>query len=238
MGVASRPPQDHVELIGQGPFGFRVVQVEPRHQAVPRLGVRNRVEDRVAGEQRISRKIHLRDQPCDEGGAEEREVNVRRPPGVGVVAPRIRGGLDGHEPIPPVRVGGAPAAAAEVGVERGRVVVDLVAVPSGRVGLPDLHERVRQRPAVGVHDPAEDDDPLSQRLPVMLPGQIVVHGSDLLMPVHGAGDLRQRMGQRYQRTLGRPQRRGAVLRMEVGRLLHGFIAFVSGVLVHAVVVPS
>ena len=238
MGVASLPPQDHVELIGQSPFRFRIFKVQSGYQPFPRPFVRNRVEDRVAGEQRISRKIHLRDQPCDEGGAEEREVNVRRPPGVGVVAPRIRGGLDGDEPIPPGRVGGAPASAAEVGIERGRVVVDVVAVASGRVGLPDLHERVRQRPAVGVHDPAEDDDPLSQRLPVMLPGQIVVHGSDLLMPVHRAGDLRQRVGQRQQRARGRPQHRRAILRMEVGRLLHGLVAFVSGVLVHGVVVPS
>ena len=83
------------------------VQVELADQALARLRVGHRVEDRVEGEQRIAGEVHLRDQPRQEGRPEQREVDVRRAPGVGVVAPGIGAGLDGDELVGAVGVGDA-----------------------------------------------------------------------------------------------------------------------------------
>ena len=56
------------------------------------------------GEQRIARKIHLRHEALREGVAEQGEVDVGRPPGVGVVAPGIGAGLDRDEPVVALRI--------------------------------------------------------------------------------------------------------------------------------------
>ena len=111
------------------------------------LRVGHRVEDRVLREQRVTGEVHLGHQPLRERPAEQREVDVGRPPGVEVVPPRIGTRLDRDEPVPAVGVGHAAAGAVEVGVERCRVVVDLVRVPAGRVRLPDLDQSVSDRPA-------------------------------------------------------------------------------------------
>jgi hypothetical protein len=46
------------------------------------------------------------------------------------------------------------------------VLVDLVHVAPGGIGLPDLDQRVAQRPAGLVEDAPRDDDALAQRLAV------------------------------------------------------------------------
>ena len=43
------------------------------------------------------------------------------------------------------------------------MLVDLVEIAAGRVGLPDLEQRVPYRPAVVVEDATGDDDPLAER---------------------------------------------------------------------------
>ena len=54
------------------------------------------------------------------------------------------------------------------------MLVDLVPVAAGGVRLPDLDERAADRPAVLVEHAAGDDDPLAERLAVVLPRQVVV----------------------------------------------------------------
>jgi len=100
------------------------------------------MEDRVELEQRVAREVHLCDEAVRERPPEQGEVDVGRPPGVVVVAPRVLAGPNGDEAVASFVVGEAAAGAAEVGIERGRVVVDLVAVATGGVRLPDLNERV------------------------------------------------------------------------------------------------
>jgi hypothetical protein len=73
-------------------------------------------------------------------------VNVVRPPGIVVIAPRIRAGLDGQEAVAAGFVGRAAAAAEEIRVERSLVLVGLVDVAAGRIRLPDLDQRVADRP--------------------------------------------------------------------------------------------
>ena len=129
------------------------------------LRIAHGVEDRVVREQRVAREVHLGDEPLRERAPEQREVDVRRPPGVRMVPPRVGAGLDCDESVapsasvrqrpPPLKFGSSGAGA-----------VDVVAVAAGGVGLPDLDERVAHRTAVLLDHPAADDDPLAQRPPV------------------------------------------------------------------------
>ena len=50
----------------------------------------DRIVDRIEREQRVAREVHLRDDALRERRAEHREVDVRRPPRVHVVLPRVR----------------------------------------------------------------------------------------------------------------------------------------------------
>jgi hypothetical protein len=151
---------------------------------------------------------------------------MRGPPGVQVVAPWVGARLDRDEPVAALAVGQAPAGAVEVGVERGVVVVDAVVVAAGRVGLPDLQERVRDRPPVGIEDPAGEDDPLAERGGAVAAGQVRVRGGDPLGAEQRAGDLGEALGQEGGAALGGaqeggPVRRGVERRVHPGRPLVG-----------------
>src|SRR3712207_5411734 len=88
--------QHDVPLEGQRPVVLRALQGVPADRPVPCDG-RDGVEDRVLAEQRVVREVHLGDQTLGERAAEQAEVDVRGPPGVVVVAPRVGAGLDRHE---------------------------------------------------------------------------------------------------------------------------------------------
>ena len=60
-----------------------------------------------------------------------------------------------------------------------------VLVAAGRVGLPDLDQGVRDRPAVAVEHPAGHDDPLADGLARVLGGQVGVGGDDPSRPSSG-----------------------------------------------------
>ena len=125
----------------------------------------HRLEDRVEVEQRVVGKVHLGDQPGSDGRPHQREVDVRGPPGVGMVAPWIGPGLDGHEPVFAVAVGAGLADPEEVRIERRRERgLPPVHVAAARVGLPDLDQRVRDRITVLVEHSARDDAALADRL--------------------------------------------------------------------------
>src|SRR5258705_889822 len=98
-------------------------------------------------------------------------MNVRRPPGVVVIAPRIRTGPDRHEPVTSLLVRECSPRAREVPIERRRVSVDAVRVAAGRVGLPDFDERLRNGPSVLVEHSSFDDDSLAERLAPVLTRQ-------------------------------------------------------------------
>src|SRR4029079_11248380 len=102
---------------------------------------------------------------------EDREVDVVRAPGVRMVLPRIRAGLDRHEPVAALVVGQAAARAAEVGVEPRIVVVHLVRVPAGGVRLPDLDQLPTERLPVAPEDTPTQDHSLAERVARVLAGQ-------------------------------------------------------------------
>src|SRR5437773_2146742 len=98
---------------------------------------------------------------------------MRRPPGVAMVLPGVGAWLDRDEAVAALGIGQATPSPGEVRVQRCRVLVVLVEVTSGRVGLPDLDDRVAHRPPVAVQHPTGDDDPLSDGLAGMLPGKVM-----------------------------------------------------------------
>src|SRR5207302_1795617 len=65
-GIAAA--QHDVEAVGERPLRNGVGPVEHRDQANARFLLGDRVVHRVVLEQRVSRKIHLRDQPREERG--------------------------------------------------------------------------------------------------------------------------------------------------------------------------
>ena len=94
--------------------------------------VRDAGEHRVVRQQRIAREVHLRHHAREERLAEEREMDVRRPPGVVVVAPGILARADGDEAVAALGVGDGAPGAGEVRVERRVVLVGLVRVAARR----------------------------------------------------------------------------------------------------------
>src|SRR5262245_11104174 len=126
------------------------------------------IEERVAG------KVHLRDEALTEGTAEHGEVNVGWAPGIVVVGPRVGAWLDRDEPIRAICPAQAPAGAREVGIERRRMVISRMRIPTRCVRLPCLEQHTRYWAAGRVEHAAVHDDPLTKRFAAMLAGEIVI----------------------------------------------------------------
>ena len=122
-------------------------------------------------------------------------MNVRRTPGVGVVAPRIRARLDGDEAVIALAVGEDAARAQEIRIERRRMIVARVAIAARRIGLPDLHQRVRHAAAVFIQHPAGHDDALALRRLGKMQRQVVIGLADRVVAVDGSGQFAERMRQ-------------------------------------------
>src|SRR5436190_6341129 len=141
-------------------------------------------------------------------------MDVRRSPGVVVVAPGIWARLDRDEPIAALPIGQAAPGARKVGVKRPGPAVPPVVIAACRVRLPHLDKRAPQGLPLGVQDAARDDDPLPDRLSSVLAGEIsVVLTYDAFGPKLRTGDLGDRMRQVYERLGGMPERRGFVRRV-------------------------
>ena len=106
--------------------------------------------------------------------------------------------MNRYSPSSPVRQRPPPG---EVRVERRVVVVHRVGIATGRVRLPDLDQLAAHRPAVVAQDTAADDDPLAERLTVVLPRQVVVELTDLAIAVDRACQLGQRVRDDDERLL-------------------------------------
>ena len=145
-------------------------------------------------------------------------MDVCGTPRVRMIAPRIRTRLDRDEAVATVIVGQAASRAREVGIDRSRMPVDLVAIAAGRIRLPDLDQSRRNRLSCRVDDPARDDDPLSQRLALVLAGEVVVELADRVVAKDRPGQLGGRVRQQEQRAFRPAELRRAIVRVEVGRV--------------------
>src|SRR5262249_27583463 len=159
-----RAAEHDIPAPAQRPLRLGCLMVVARDQTLPRRRGRDSIEDRILEEQRVVGEIHLSHQPRYPAWAEQREVDVRRPPGVGMILPWIRARPDGQEAVHAVCVGQAAADAEEVWVERPRPAIALVDVAPGGVGLPDLDQRVWDGAALRVEHAPGYDNALADRL--------------------------------------------------------------------------
>src|SRR6267143_2020141 len=211
-GIAAT--QHDVEAVGERPFRNGVLPVERRDQANTRFPVGDRVVHRVVLQQRVSRKIHLGDHAREEGGSKQREVNVRRAPGVVVVAPGILARPDADETVTAFGVGHGAPGAGEVRIERCSVLIGAVRIAPGRVRLPDFDQGVRHRLAVLVEHAPAHDNAFADWLAPVLAGEIVVGRLDVAVAEDRAGQLGQRLRRHDERL-----RRAALLRRGVRRVV-------------------
>ena len=139
-------------------------------------GSANAVEDGVEGLQRVAGKIHLRDQARENARAEQRKMNVRRTPRVGVIDPRIRARLDGLDEIAPLIVGEQAACAGEVGIQRRIVTIGFMAIAATGVRLPNFNQCAAKRTPIFIEHAPVDEDAFADGLAVMVRSEIVVVG--------------------------------------------------------------
>ena len=172
--------------------GLRQVEIERRHEPLPCPLVRNRLKIGSCVNSGSFGKIHLRHEPRSEVQAEQRKMNVRRTPGVRMIAPRIRSGLDRDELITSVGVGQRPPGPGEIRVERRRMIVDRVRVTPRRVALPDFDQRCGiARPSSSTTWP----DTMMRSpsgSPTMLGRQVVVRRADRQIAVDGRRQIPDR----------------------------------------------
>src|ERR1700723_3779483 len=99
-------------------------------------------------------------------------MNVRRPPGVVMVAPGVLAGADGHEAIAALRIGERMAGTREIWVQRSVVLIAFMQITAGRVRLPDLDQRIPHGASVFVYYSAADHNAFPERLARVLLGKI------------------------------------------------------------------
>ncbi len=140
-------------------------------------------------EQRISGKVHLRNQSRKKRSAKHREVNVRRTPRIVVIKPRIRSRLDGDEAVDSIFVGERASGPGKIRIQWRRMLIDGVNVTPRRIRLPQFNQRARNRTAVAVQHAPGHDNALAQWLTRMLTREIVVRLADLSVSINRAGDF-------------------------------------------------
>jgi hypothetical protein len=95
-------------------------------------------------------------------------------------------------------------------VERRVPLIHLVGVPSRRVGLPDLDQRLGHRLPVFIEHSPGDDDALPGGHGGVLAREIVIQRTDPSGPEHRAAQFGQRLRNDDQRLRWMAERRGAV----------------------------
>src|SRR5215471_2818061 len=126
-------------------------------------------------------------------------MNMGGTPRVVVIEPWIRARFDGYEPILPGLTSQCAASPTEIRIQRSGMLVLGMSVAACGVRLPNLDERIRNRPTVTVQNASADDDPLAEGFTRVLHSQVVVFLPYLFMPVDRSGNLGQRVRQKNQR---------------------------------------
>src|SRR5688572_30365245 len=112
-----------------------------------------------------------------------------RTPSVVVIPPRISAGFDRHEAITAIATRKRAAAPGEIRIERGCMIIDRMAVATGRVGLPDFNQAIRYWFAVLIEHSTADDYAFAQRLSLMLACKILIVWFELIPSEEGPCDL-------------------------------------------------
>src|SRR5262249_7044588 len=99
--------------------------------------------------------------------------------------------LDGHKTVDAFVVGQGPACSAEVGVDRGGMLIFRMPVSAGRIRLPNLDQGVRDGTSVAVEHTSCNNNALAERFACMLDRKVIVVFTNLLVTVNWSGDFRQ-----------------------------------------------
>src|SRR5260370_38159025 len=125
-------------------------------------------------------------------------MDVCGTPGIVMIEPRIRPRLDGDKTVHTVFVGEGASGASEIRIQRRRMLIDGMSVPSRRVRLPQLNQCAGNGTSVAIQHAPAHNDAFSQRLARMLTSEIVVSFADLSMPLNRPRHLRQSVRQKNQ----------------------------------------
>src|ERR1700691_2831887 len=142
------------------------------------------MENWVIGQKRIAGKIHLGYHARYESWPEQRKMNVRRPPRIVMVLPRISSRLDGGKAVSTVCVRQYAAGAGEIRIQGRGMTILLMPITSRGIGLPNFHQRVWKRMALVIKHSARNDDALSERFAGVLTSKIRIRRRDLIVPIN------------------------------------------------------
>src|SRR4030095_6329058 len=119
-------------------------------------------------------------------------MDMRRPPRVRMIEPRIGAGLDREITIFTLLIGHAASGAGEIRIQRRIMLVDGMMITAGGVRLPDLDERIWHGPSPFLQNAADDDDALAHGFFVSIgsPRKIVFSRLQFDVLKKRAGDLR------------------------------------------------
>jgi len=178
--------QNNVESIAEREFRFGCLPIERRNQTHARTFIGNTVEDGITREQRIARKIHLRHESRQYSGAKKRKMNVRGAPSVLVISPRICTRFDGDKPVRALIVRHQSSTAREIRIEWRGVIVEVMAIASGGICLPQLDQRAANWIAVFIDNVPAHDDSFAEGFARMLPRQIAIGRTNGIVAKNGA----------------------------------------------------
>src|SRR5450432_1446044 len=95
-------------------------------------------------------------------------MNVRGPPRIKMIFPRIGAGPDGHEAVVPPGICQGVSATCEIWIERSVMLIHSVQIPARSVALPDFDQRMWHGFSILIDHPASHDDPFTQWFACML----------------------------------------------------------------------
>src|SRR5260370_18373190 len=166
------------------------IAVEERYQTIASVLDRDAIENGIKRQQRISRKIHLRNQAREQPLAKKRKMNVCRAPGIWMILPRVGTGFNGDKPIAALPIREHAAAAREIRVKRRAMLVNAMTSTPRRVHLPNFDQGSSNPPSMFIQHTPADDDSFSLGFPTVLVGEVVVVGADIAVAENRAGELR------------------------------------------------
>src|SRR6266508_2784668 len=142
-------------------------------------------------------------------------MEMRRPPRVRMIEPRIGAGLDREITIFTLLIGHAASRADEIRIQRRIMLVDGMMITAGGVRLPNLDERIWHWPSPFLQHASDDNDPLAHRFFVRTggPREIVFSGLQFDVAKKRPGNLRQRLLDRHE-LLQRPALHRRTVRFE------------------------
>src|SRR4029077_10293015 len=125
-------------------------------------------------------------------------MDVLRPPCVVMISPRISAGPYGDEAIVALSICKRLSHAREVWIQWRIVLIALVEIASRGIGLPNLNQRIANRPAILIEYSPADYNSLAEGLASALPRQVESLRLDNVLSKTWASHFRKCIGKKNQ----------------------------------------